>query len=161
MHALNKLNFVIQGYLDPEYYMTQKLNEKSDVYSFGVLMLELITGKAPIDRGRYIVREMRNVIDRTQDLYGLHEFMDPGIGLGTTLKGFGKYVDLALCCVGESGIDRPVMGEVVKELEEILQMAGLNPYSDSATSSGTFARRNTRDLYDDESLYSYSGQFPR
>ncbi|KMT07851.1 hypothetical protein BVRB_6g145490 [Beta vulgaris subsp. vulgaris] len=127
----------------------------------GHITTEVKGTMAPIDRGRYIVREMRNVIDRTQDLYGLHEFMDPGIGLGTTLKGFEKYVDLALCCVGESGIDRPVMGEVVKELEEILQMAGLNPYSDSATSSGTFARRNTRDLYDDESLYSYSGQFPR
>ncbi|CAO2829842.1 unnamed protein product [Amaranthus hypochondriacus] len=148
------------GYLDPEYYMTQKLNEKSDIYSFGVLMLELITGKAPIDRGRYIVREVRNAIDRAEDLYGLHEFLDPSIGLGTSLKGFEKYVDLALTCVEESGPDRPVMGEVVKQLEEILQMAGLNPYSDS-TSSDTFPLRNSRHLYGDESLNNYSGQFPR
>lgn len=150
----------MQGYLDPEYYMTQKLNEKSDIYSFGVLMLELITGKAPIDRGRYIVREVRNAIDRAEDLYGLHEFLDPSIGLGTSLKGFEKYVDLALTCVEESGPDRPVMGEVVKQLEEILQMAGLNPYSDS-TSSDTFPLRNSRHLYGDESLNNYSGQFPR
>ncbi|XP_056689995.1 leucine-rich repeat receptor protein kinase HPCA1-like, partial [Spinacia oleracea] len=95
------------GYLDPEYYMSQKLNEKSDVYSFGVLMLELVTGKAPIDRGRYIVREVRNAIDRTQDLYGLDEFLDPSIGLGSELKGFEKYVDLSLSCVEESGVDRP------------------------------------------------------
>lgn len=149
------------GYLDPEYYMTQKLNEKSDVYSFGVLMLELITGKSPIDRGRYIVREVRNAIDRTEDLYGLHEFLDPGIGLGTSLKGFEKYVDLALMCVEESGVDRPVMGEVVKQLEDILQMAGLNPYSDSATSSGAVGHGASRHLYGDESLYSYSGQLPR
>ncbi|XP_021720954.1 probable leucine-rich repeat receptor-like protein kinase At5g49770 [Chenopodium quinoa] len=149
------------GYLDPEYYMTQKLNEKSDVYSFGVLMLELITGKSPIDRGRYIVREVRNAIDRAEDLYGLHEFLDPGIGLGTSLKGFEKYVNLALCCVEESGVDRPVMGNVVKQLEDILQMAGLNPYTDSASSSGAYGDGNSRHLYGDESLYGYSGQLPR
>lgn len=149
------------GYLDPEYYMTQKLNEKSDVYSFGVLMLELITGKPPIDRGRYIVREVRNAIDRTQDLYGLDEFLDPGIGLGTTLKGFDKYVNLSLRCVEEAGDDRPVMGEVVKRLEDIIEMVGLNPYSDFASTTAAFDRRNSGALYGDESLYSHSAAFPR
>ncbi|KAK9669748.1 hypothetical protein RND81_13G151900 [Saponaria officinalis] len=144
-------------YLDPEYYMTQGLSEKSDVYSFGVLMLELITGKSPIDRGRYIVREVRNAMNRTEDLYGLHELLDTSVGLGTALKGFEKYVDVALWCVEESGEDRPAMGAVVKQLEDILEMAGLNPYSDSATSSATFDRRSPRQLYGDESLYNHSG----
>ncbi|GAB2283983.1 hypothetical protein Dimus_018464, partial [Dionaea muscipula] len=45
------------GYLDPEYYMNQQLTEKSDVYGFGVVMLELISGRRPIQQGRYIVRE--------------------------------------------------------------------------------------------------------
>ncbi|XP_073108720.1 uncharacterized protein [Elaeis guineensis] len=37
------------GYLSPEYASTGKLTAKSDVYSFGVVLLELITGRKPVD----------------------------------------------------------------------------------------------------------------
>jgi serine/threonine protein kinase len=148
--------------MDPEYYMTQQLTEKSDVYSFGVLLLELITGRRPIERGKYIVKEVRNVMDKTKELYNLHEVLDPAIGLGTTLKGLEKFVDLAMRCVEETGAKRPTMGEVVKEIENIMQLFGLNPIVESASTSETFEVVGKGHLghpsVDDG--FNYSGSFP-
>ncbi|TKY53872.1 leucine-rich repeat receptor protein kinase [Spatholobus suberectus] len=123
------------GYLDPEYYTSQQLTEKSDVYSYGVLMLELITAKRPIERGKYIVKVVRNDIDKTKDLYGLEKIMDPTIGLGSTLKGFEMFVDLAMKCVEDSRPDRPTMNDVVKEIENVLLSAALNCSVESTSSS--------------------------
>lgn len=48
----------VQGYLDPEYFLTSKLTDKSDVYSLGIVFLELLTGVLPISHGKNIVREV-------------------------------------------------------------------------------------------------------
>ncbi|XP_014509822.1 probable leucine-rich repeat receptor-like protein kinase At5g49770 [Vigna radiata var. radiata] len=126
------------GYLDPEYYMTQQLTEKSDVYSFGVVMLELITSRQPIEKGKYIVREVRTLMNKKdEEHYGLRELMDPVVRNTQNLIGFGRFLELAMQCVEESAADRPTMSEVVKALETILQNDGMNTNSTSASSSAT------------------------
>lgn len=39
-------------YVAPEYASTGMLNEKSDVYSFGILIMEIISGRNPVDYSR-------------------------------------------------------------------------------------------------------------
>ncbi|KAG5525679.1 hypothetical protein RHGRI_032094 [Rhododendron griersonianum] len=149
------------GYMDPEYYMTQQLTDKSDVYSFGVVLLEILTARQPIEKGKHIVREVRQRMERDKVLYSLDEILDPVI-LAPTPKGLEKFVDLAMSCVEEEGARRPAMGAVVKEIENVMQIAGLNPNADSASSSATYEgdSKGYNHPYTDDSLFVYSGAFP-
>lgn len=40
------------SYVAPEYASTGMLNERSDVYSFGILIMEIISGRSPVDYAR-------------------------------------------------------------------------------------------------------------
>lgn len=44
------------GYLAPEYFMHGIVDEKTDVFAFGVLLLEIVTGRMPVDS------EKRNLV---------------------------------------------------------------------------------------------------
>ncbi|KAJ9162732.1 hypothetical protein P3X46_022488 [Hevea brasiliensis] len=150
------------GYMDPEYFMTQQLTDKSDVYSFGVVMLELVTGRNPIHHGRHIVTVVRMAMDKTKDLYNLHEILDPAISVGNTLKGLEKFVDLAIRCVEEWRANRPAMGEVVKEIENIAEQAGLDYDVEMLSTSASHYDSNKGSLYlpDNKKFFEYSGSFP-
>lgn len=150
--------------MDPEYYMTQQLTEKSDVYSFGVILFELLTARSPIEKGKYIVREVRLVMDTRKDLYNLEGILDPLIVSNEAPKSLEKFVDLAFKCVQEVGIERPTMSDVVKEIEQIMELAGLNPNAESASTSESYADVGSKGIehpYSDESLFVYSGAYPQ
>ncbi|KAM0846006.1 hypothetical protein ACQ4PT_055970 [Festuca glaucescens] len=148
------------GYLDPEYYMTQQLSEKSDVYSFGVVMLEIVSGRQPIEKGKYIVREVRQVLDH--DYYGLRAIVDPAIRDAARTAGFRRYVQLAMQCVDESAGARPAMGTVVKEVEAMLlkepDVDGPKSAGSSATEFDGAGRGAPTHPYSDVELTSTSVQ---
>nr|QJR84047.1 CARD1-like protein 2 [Phtheirospermum japonicum] len=149
------------GYLDPEYYMTEQLTEKSDVYSFGVVLFELLSSRNPIEKGKYIVREVKKMMDKTEDMYNLQSILDPIVAASMSPSSVEKLVDLALGCVQELGDNRPSMSEVVKEIENVMEMAGLNPNADSAATSASYeGAKGSEHPYSNESLFAYSGALP-
>lgn len=40
------------GYVAPEYFMHGIVDEKTDVFAFGVLLLEIVTGRKPVDSSK-------------------------------------------------------------------------------------------------------------
>jgi hypothetical protein len=117
---------------------SQQLTEKSDAYSIGVLMLEEWRWSRRGSRwraatGRYIVRDEGGA---GPDQGSVRPARAAGPGGG----GLEQYMDLVLRCVEEAGADRPSMGEVDGEIEQVLKMAGgtgLHPYAESAASIPT------------------------
>ncbi|CAH2064215.1 unnamed protein product [Thlaspi arvense] len=105
-----------QGYLDPEYFMTQQLTVKSDVYSFGVVLLELLTGMHPFFEGTHIIREVRTANECGTVL----SVADSRMGQCSPEK-VKKLAELALWCCEDRPETRPLMSKVVKELESICQ----------------------------------------
>ncbi|XP_057523641.1 leucine-rich repeat receptor protein kinase HPCA1-like isoform X3 [Amaranthus tricolor] len=124
------------GYLDPEYYMTQILTEKSDVYSFGVVMLELVTGRFPLEKNKYIVRLVREELKETGNVFSL---VDPAMhSESDILSGTEEFVKLAMRCLEDIGDDRPSMSEVVKEIEKMIEAINLNFDVESITTSASY-----------------------
>ncbi|KAL8205969.1 hypothetical protein R6Q57_009520 [Mikania cordata] len=132
------------GYMDPEYYMTQIATEKSDVYSFGVVLLELLTARPPLKNGRYVVREVQDAIEKSN---GLYLILDPDLGSFQSLGGLTKFVELAMSCVQDLGVDRPKMGHVVREIESIIDLAVLSLDGDSSLTFSSQNTGKTGDLY--------------
>ncbi|CAH8385190.1 unnamed protein product [Eruca vesicaria subsp. sativa] len=107
------------GYIAPEYAYTTKVNEKSDVYSFGVVLMELVTGKKPVE---VEFGEDRDIVtwvwskSKEMDKEKMIELIDPIIEYEYK-KDALKVLTIALLCTNKSPQVRPSMNSVVRMLE--------------------------------------------
>ncbi|PKI32578.1 hypothetical protein CRG98_047041 [Punica granatum] len=106
------------GYLDPEYLRTYQLTEKSDVYSFGVLLVEMVTGRRPIEPKREIKERItaRWAMKKFSEGHAttiLDPRLEPARGNNFALE---KILELALQCLAPHRRSRPSMrrcGEIL------------------------------------------------
>ncbi|KAL6496957.1 hypothetical protein OROGR_028886 [Orobanche gracilis] len=107
------------GYVAPEYAMTGHLLVKSDVYSYGVVLLELLTGKKPVDLSQPPGQE--NLVSWARPLLatkqGLEIVIDPSLKPNVALDSFSKVAAIASMCVQPDVSHRPFMGEVIQALK--------------------------------------------
>ncbi|XP_071932668.1 probable serine/threonine-protein kinase At1g01540 [Coffea arabica] len=106
------------GYVAPEYACTGMLNEKSDVYSFGILIMEIITGRSPVDYSR--PQGQVNLVDWLKSMVGnrkSEEVVDPKLPEMPSSKALKRALLVALKCVDPDAHKRPKMVHVIHMLE--------------------------------------------
>jgi pto-interacting protein 1 len=109
------------GYHAPEYAMTGQLTQKSDVYSFGVVLLELLTGRKPVDHT--MPRGQQSLVTWATPRLSedkVKQCVDPRLRGEYPPKGVAKLAAVAALCVQYESEFRPSMSIVVKALSPLL-----------------------------------------
>ncbi|KAM0932935.1 putative protein kinase RLK-Pelle-PERK-1 family [Dioscorea sansibarensis] len=112
------------GYLAPEYASSGKLTNKSDVYSFGVVLLELITGRKPVDASQplgdeSLVEWARPLLTRALDTGEFQDLPDPRLDNNYNESQMFRMIEAAAACTRHSAAMRPQMGQVVRALDNL------------------------------------------
>ncbi|KAL2527392.1 putative inactive receptor kinase [Abeliophyllum distichum] len=103
------------GYHAPEFMATGKVSQACDVYSFGVLLLELLTGRSPLNRylahwTQINARDGLNVL-----VYDVQTLRNPIVK-----QEMCNVLEIALHCVEDKPENRPNMNRVVNMVELIV-----------------------------------------
>ncbi|KAG2397148.1 Receptor-like protein [Vigna angularis] len=105
------------GYIAPEYAYTLRVSEKCDIYSFGVVILELITGRPPIDP-EYGENGLVKWVSSALEHEGVDHVVDPTLDYRFREE-ISKVLSVGLQCTSSNPITRPTMRKVVKMLREV------------------------------------------
>lgn len=109
------------GYHAPEYAMTGQLTQKSDVYSFGVVLLELLTGRKPVDHT--MPKGQQSLVTWATPRLSedkVKQCVDPKLNNQFPPKAVAKLAAVAALCVQYEADFRPNMTIVVKALQPLL-----------------------------------------
>ncbi|VAI45133.1 unnamed protein product [Triticum turgidum subsp. durum] len=115
------------GYSAPEFSMSGIYTVKSDVYSFGVVMLELLTGRKPLDSSRERSEQslVRWATPQLHDIDALSKMVDPALNGMYPAKSLSRFADIIALCVQPEPEFRPPMSEVVQQLVRLMQRASI------------------------------------
>ncbi|CAO2037445.1 unnamed protein product [Urochloa humidicola] len=116
-HVTTKVKGTL-GYLAPEYAMLGKASESCDVFSFGIMLLELASGKKPVEK-------LNPTTKRTITEWALpqardrkfKEIADPKLNGNFIEDELKRMVLVGLACSQNKPEQRPIMSEVVELLK--------------------------------------------
>ena len=107
------------GYVAPELAcQSLRINEKCDIYGFGILILELVTGRRPVEYGEDNVLILNDHVRFLLEQGNVLDCVDPSMGDYPEDEVL-PVLKLALVCTSHIPSSRPSMAEVVQILQVI------------------------------------------
>ncbi|KAG4163931.1 hypothetical protein ERO13_D01G204900v2 [Gossypium hirsutum] len=107
------------GYLAPEYLLTGRATDKTDVFSYGAVVLEVASGRRPIETGKAPARVSGNLVEW---VWGLHKEGKLLTAADAKLEGrfeesaMRRVLLVGLACSHPDPLARPTMRSVVQML---------------------------------------------
>ncbi|KAF8088834.1 hypothetical protein N665_0529s0030 [Sinapis alba] len=111
------------GYLDPEYFQTHIFTEKSDVYAFGVVLLEVLCARPALAHD--LPHEEVNLAEWAMFCLSkgiVDEILDTKLFGQLEASSLRKFMEIVEKCLKDHGEERPSMGDVIWDLEYVLQL---------------------------------------
>lgn len=131
------------GYRAPEVVEIRKSTQKSDVYSFGVLLLEMLTGKTPVQySGHDDAVDLPKWVQSVVREEWTAEVFDLELMRYQNIEELVQMLQLAMACVAKIPDSRPSMEEIVSIIEEITESSSDNQPSFSGYKFNAFTAYN-------------------
>jgi serine/threonine protein kinase len=116
------------AYRAPENMKSNRmLTPKSDIYAFGVLLIELLSGKPPLEHSVLVATNLPTYVQSARE--------DEGVDRDR----ISMIIDIAATCIRSSPESRPTAWQVLKMIQEVKEAdtAGDNVDNDSDLTSNS------------------------